>query len=235
MKHCVITLPTLNEADNIIIIIEKIFSVVPYTDILVIDDNSQDGTADLVESHHAFNKKLFLIRRTQNIGRGYAGKDGFIWALEQKYRIIIEMDADLSHDPVYINALIHASHNCDFVIGSRFIAYGNDHRCNISRNILSICANFYIRKILGIQNIHDCTSGFRLFKHYVLESLPVTELTSSGPSIVEEILYKALQKGYHCNEVPIEFKSRNAGHSKLDIRKLLTVLWFIITLRIKGR
>jgi dolichol-phosphate mannosyltransferase len=145
--------------------------------------------------------------------------------------MVIEMDADFSHHPQYIPATIKAAEHCDIVVGSRFVSGGRDLDRGIIRHLITKLANFYIRRVLKIADVHDCTSGYRLFKRSVLESIKMDNTVSLGPSIVQELLYKATLKGYRVREIPIVFVDRKAGKSTFNWR--IMAQSFLMTLILK--
>lgn len=217
MKAIVI-LPTYNERETIKPIIEKIFLVKRDIEIIVVDDNSPDGTGLILDSLAKIYPGLEVIHRSGKRGRGSAGILGFKRALEREGDYIIEMDADLSHDPRYIPSFIEEMENADIVIGSRYIKGAGIAERSISRNIISLLANLYIKFTVGISKVKDCTSGFRCFKKEVLESIHLDSLESKGPSIVTEILYRC--KNYNIKEIPIVFKKRAGGKSKFNFQAI---------------
>ena len=220
MKKTIVTIPTYNENENIQIIIGKILSLgIKGLEILVIDDNSPDGTWKTVEKISKKNKTVHLLLRTKNRGRGYAGRDGFIWALKHGADYIIEMDADLSHDPKCIPQFLEKIKHSDIVLGSRLTHGGHDARESIGRKIITRLANMYIRIVLGL-NIKDCNSGYRCFTRNALEKIKPERIVSQGPQIVQEVLFKARLNKLKVKEIPITFKERHIGSSKLNIKQL---------------
>lgn len=229
MKTLVI-IPTYNEKENIEGFIKKILEAVSDVDILVVDDNSPDGTADLVHEIAEKVDNLKLIVRKNKRGRGLAGIVGFKYAVENKFDYVIEMDADFSHNPKYIPVFLKEIENHDLVIGSRIIeAEALDAR-NFIRRAGTRLAHIYIRLILNI-NLKDTTSGFRCFRREVLEGIGWGELISCGPSIVEELLYIVYKKGYRIKEIPIIFEERHQGKSKLNFKKIISALVSILKIR----
>lgn len=227
MKTLVV-IPTYNESDSIESLIKKLLSY--NLDILIVDDNSPDGTWRIAQEISKENNQVKLLRRTGKRGRGLAGIAGFKYALEHLYDYIIEMDADLSHDPTDIPKFLEAIKTCDVVLGSRLVKGGKQIGRSFYRRLLTSLANFYIRLILGI-NIRDCNSGFRCFKRKVLEDINLDALTSTGPDIVQEILYMAYIKGFKIKEIPIVFAERKLGSSKLGMKHLYK--GYIKVLRLK--
>ena len=216
----IVTIPTYNERESIKSLIKNILNLkVPGLEILVIDDNSPDGTWKVVNNIAKKNKNVHLLLRTTKRGRGYAGKAGFIWALKNKADYIIEMDADLSHNPEYIPSFLEKIKGADVVLGSRLVQGGIDRRKSGIRRIITKLANLYIKTILGLK-VKDCNSGYRCFTGKALERINPENIFSEGPSIVQEVLFKAHLKGLKIKEIPIEFTERKLGKSKLGIKQL---------------
>lgn len=224
--NIVVFTPTYNEVDNIEIFIRQLFNVLPEAKLLVVDDNSPDGTSQKVEQLKKEFKNLYLITRTTNRGRGYAGIEGFKKALDLGADIIVEMDADLSHLPSELPKLIKVINEhpeIDIVVGSRYCEGGKDSERNIIRKLISLFARIYIRIITGIQ-LRDPTSGFKLYRRKVIEKI-LPYLTASDPFIVTETNYICKMFGFNFYEVPIEFHKRLYGKSKLSVVKLVKYLF----------
>jgi len=223
-------LPTYNERDNISDLIRRILALRDDIEVLVVDDNSPDGTAGVALELAGSNPRVHLIVRSGPRGRGYAGAEGFRRAVEMGYDLIIEMDADWSHDPQFIPQLIAASERCDLVIGSRFVPGGSQEGRSFSRIGVSALANFYLRIILGFSSIKDCTSGFRCFRRELLEAIEPGTLRSRGPSIVGEALFRC--RGARIMEIPITFYDRKHGRSKFSFRAMFANIIMAPKLRI---
>lgn len=221
-------IPTYNEAENIVILIPQLlkYNVEP----LIVDDDSPDLTWQVAEQFVKINKRVHVLRRAFNKGRGSAGIDGFKAALKLDPDYIIEMDADFSHDPKFIPALLKAAKDADLVLGSRYDG-GKQVGRSWLRMIVTRFANAYIRSVLGLK-VKDCNSGFRVYKRKTLESI-ISSLNSKGPDIVQEVLYKVHLKGFNIVEVPITFVERKQGESKLTIVRLLTGYFRVLQLRIQ--
>jgi len=227
----IVTIPTYNERENIQILIKKILSLkVPGLETLVIDDNSPDGTWKVIKNIAKKNKGVHLLLRTAKRGRGYAGRAGFIWALKNNADYIIEMDADLSHNPKYIPKLLEKVKKTDVVLGSRLVQGGVDKRESAIRRVITKLANLYTEIILGLK-VKDCNSGYRCFTRKALEKINPEDIFSEGPSIVQEVLFKAHLKGLKVNEIPITFTERKLGQSKLGIKQLYK--GYIMVLKLK--
>jgi dolichol-phosphate mannosyltransferase len=225
-----ITVPTHNEAENITDLVRDIRQFVPDAEILVIDDNSPDGTGSLVEKEFLTDPKVHLLSRTIERGRGSAGRDGFLWALQHGAERVVEMDADYSHHPRYLPAILAASQNADVVLGSRYIRGGKEVGRPASRQWITRFAGAFLRFMLGVK-VKDPSSGYRCWRREVLEALQLNNLISTGPSIVSELLYKARLKDFTITEIPIIFEDRVRGDSKLDTKTLFKTLGIVFQLR----
>ena len=217
MKNIII-IPTYNESENIERIACKVFSLPRDFHILVVDDNSPDGTASIVKQlQNEYRSKLFLLERSGKQGLGTAYIAGFEWALEQGYDYIFEMDADFSHNP---DDLIHLHDACvvdgaDVAIGSRYITGVNVVNWSMSRVLMSYCASKYVRFITRMK-IHDTTAGFKCYKRKVLESIPFEKINFKGYAFQIEMKFTAWKFGFKLVEVPIIFWDRCAGKSKMS-------------------
>ncbi len=233
MQTC-ITIPTYNEAENIADLVREIRQTVPEADILVIDDNSPDNTGRIVAEMAQNDDKIHVLIRTTERGRGSAGRDGFLYALKHGAARAIEMDADYSHHPRYLPAILAAAQKFDVVLGSRYVPGGRETGRPASRQLITKAAGAFLRKMLGVK-VKDPSSGFRCWRREVLEALYLENLVSTGPSIVSELLYKARLKGFSMGEVPIVFEDRVKGSSKLDSKTLFRTLGMIFELRRRHR
>ena len=237
LKKVVIMIPTYNEKDNIENLIREIEALRPKTEklgkaltILVVDDNSPDGSAQIVQTLSKEFDNIILNIRTKKRGRGSAGTDGFKQALELGADFVIEMDADFSHHPRHIPELLVAADTSDVVLGSRFIPGGADKDRGLYRQTVTKLAGIYVRTLLKL-GIRDVSSGYRCFSRKALETLDLENLISTGPSIVLEILYKCVMKGLSIKEVPIIFIDRRQGITKLNWVTLLETLVMVLRLR----
>ena len=227
-------IPTYNEKENIKILIDKILKLrIKDLNVVVVDDNSPDGTADIVKDVFKKNKNVHLLLRKKDKGRGYAGRDGFIYCLKHGADVIVEMDADMSHDPKYIPKMIDELKNADLILGSRRVEGAEEVGRSSIRRIITFLANLYIRIILGLK-ARDCNSGFRCFKRKVLEGINPEKLESKGPAIVQEVLFKAHLKGFKIKEMPITFVNRTKGKSKLGMPQLIAGYFMVLKLKIKN-
>ena len=224
--------PTYNEKENIKTLIDKILKLkIKSLHIVIVDDNSPDGTWKIIKEISRKNKNVHLFLRTKDKGRGAAGRDGFVYCLKHGASIVIEMDADLSHNPKYIPVMIQELKNADLVLGSRRVKGSKELGRSFIRRFITYLANLYIRLILGLK-VKDCNSGFRCFKREVLEKINCKKLQSKGPAIVQEILFKAHLKGFKIKEVPITFVDRIKGKSKLGIPQLATGYLMVLKLKV---
>jgi len=226
-------IPTYNEKENIKALIDRILKLkIKNLQIVVVDDNSPDETWKFVEDISKKNKNVHLLLRKKDKGRGYAGRDGFVYCLKHGADAVIEMDADLSHDPKYIPSMLKELKSADLILGSRMVENGKEIGRSLFRRFVTWGANLYIRLMLGI-NAKDCNSGFRCFKRKVLEKIEVEKLESKGPAIVQEVLFKAHLKGFKIKEIPITFVNRTKGQSKLGIPQLAIGYYMILKLKIQ--
>ncbi|MCL6518857.1 MAG: polyprenol monophosphomannose synthase [Armatimonadetes bacterium] len=216
----IVVVPTYNERDNIVQLIEAVMKIPIELDMLIVDDNSPDCTADLVEQISLTNARVHLMRRTGNRGFGPSYVDGFKWALAKGYDAIFSMDADFSHDPESLPSLAKALEEHDMVLGSRYFE-GRVSVVNwpLFRLFLSVFAGRYVRLITGLK-VGDPTTGFRGFRRHVLESINLDTIKSNGYSFLVETLYRAYKCGFDIAEVPIIFTERREGSSKMS-RKIM--------------
>jgi dolichol-phosphate mannosyltransferase len=215
-----VMIPTYNEKENIENLINGILNLkIKDIHIVVVDDNSPDGTWKIVEKISKKRKNIHLLLRKTKRGRGLAGKDGFIYCLKYNADIVIEMDADFSHNPKYIPLMLKELQNADLILGSRRVKGSKEIGRSFIRKLVTYFANLYIRFLLGLK-VKDCNSGFRCFKRKVLETINLNKIQSKGPAIVQEILFKAHLKGFKIKEIPITFINRTKGKSKLGIPQL---------------
>lgn len=228
-----VMIPTYNEKENIGNLINRILELkIKNLHIVVVDDNSPDGTWKIVQNISKKKKNVHLLLRKIKRGRGYAGKDGFIYCLRHGADTVIEMDADMSHDPKYIPLMLKELKNADLVLGSRRVKGSKEIGRGIIRKIITHLANLYIRILLGLK-VKDCNSGFRCFKRKVLEKIDLNKIESKGPAIVQEVLFKAHLKGFKIKEVPITFVNRTKGKSKLGFKQLAAGYFIVTKLKIQ--
>lgn len=234
----VVIIPTYNEKYNIKIVLDKIDNLNIDLDVLIIDDNSPDKTADVIKELQKSRKNLYLIERPKKLGLGTAYVKGFHWALEKGYKYILEMDADLSHNPDDLPCLIDAcKQGADLVIGSRYSDGVNVVNWPIKRLLLSYSANLYTR-IVTRMPVKDATAGFKCFKREVLESIDLERVKSSGYSFQIEMNFRAFKKGYSIKEVSIIFTERTEGQSKMSkaiVWEAVFMVWKLKILSLLGR
>ena len=223
--------PTYNEKKNISSHIENIFSIDENYHILIIDDNSPDGTANIVKELQLKYKNLFLEERPGKAGLGTAYKYAFNWALKKNYDNIIQMDADLSHDPKEIKEMVRLLNNYDLVVGSRYIDGVSVVHWPIKRLILSYGANVYARFVTGLP-IKDSTGGFKAWKRKVLDSIDLNGVKSQGYSFQIEMNWRAWQKKFSIFEHPIIFADRTIGESKMSKKIMFEAIIVIWRMRI---
>ena len=215
-------------------VLKKVFDLQPELDILIVDDNSPDRTyakvQELIDSR-AYGEKLHLIVREKKEGLGKAYIEGFKWCLAREYAFIIEMDADLSHDPKYLSSFIENIKEYDLVIGSRYVKGGGVVNWSLLRKFISFGGSTYARTILGI-SIKDVTGGFKCFRREVLEAIDLDNIMSAGYAFQIEMNYRTILKGFRVKEVPIIFEDRVAGKSKMSKKIFIEALLNVVTLRL---
>lgn len=231
--HTLVFTPTWNEAENIELLIRDIFQHVTPCHVLVVDDHSPDGTGDIAEELRSEFPNLHVLHRDGPRGRGWAGIAAYIWALDHGARRIVEMDADFSHQPRFLPAILDALEHADMVLGSRYVPGGKDLRPGKHRHIISRFAGKYQQWMFGT-GIRDCTSGYRGYRAEVLETIGVRELKTWGPAILSDVLYRVIQHGFRITEIPIVFPDRERGDSTLTFKILMEGFWNVAKLRFRG-
>ena len=235
MSDSLVIIPTYNEKENIAKIIRKVFSLQKDFDILIIEDNSPDGTAAIVRNLQTeFPDRLHMLERKGKLGLGTAYIDGFNWALPRNYGYIFEMDADFSHNP---EDLIHLYNACavggaDMAIGSRYIKGVNVVNWPMGRVLMSYFASYYVRMILGV-DIMDTTAGFKCYSRRVLEAIDFTKIKFTGYAFQIEMKYTAWKLGFNIKEVPIIFTDRTEGTSKMSRGIFKEAIFGVVSLRFK--
>ncbi len=234
MSKNLVIIPTYKEKENIAAMIDKVFSLEEYFDVLIIDDNSPDGTAEIVKNKQKeYPNRLFLIEREGKLGLGTAYLRGFRWALEHEYEFIFEMDADFSHNPEDLVRLLRAARDkgYDLVIGSRYTNGVNVVNWPMSRVLLSYFANYYVRLITGMK-LRDATAGFKCYRRKVLEKILKDPPEFIGYAFQIEMKFKAYKYGFKIKEIPIIFTDRKAGSSKMSKGIVKEAIFGVIKLKL---
>ncbi|MCZ7603608.1 MAG: polyprenol monophosphomannose synthase [Melioribacteraceae bacterium] len=230
MKKTLIIIPTYNELNNIQKLVPLLRSEYPQVDVLVVDDNSPDGTGKKVLELAESDPQIHLIEREGKLGLGTAYVRGFKFALENGYEAAMEMDADFSHDPKEVKNFLREIEENDLVIGSRYIKGVNVVNWPMSRLLLSYFANIYTKVITGMP-IYDATGGFKCFRREVLESINLDKITSNGYSFQIEMNFKTWKKGFRVKEIPIIFVDRADGSSKMSKHIVYEAIFMVWKLR----
>lgn len=227
MKNTIVVIPTYNERMNIEKMIHAVVELYPDIHILVVDDNSPDGTGDYVKSRSEKDTRIHVLQRAGKMGLGTAYVAGFKYMLEKGYKYVVQMDADFSHDPKEIENLLKTITENDLVIGSRYIQGVNVINWPMSRLLLSYFASIYTRVITGMP-VMDATGGFKCFRREVLESIDLDKVKSNGYSFQIEMNFKVYKKGFRIKEIPIVFMDRVEGVSKMSkqiVREAVIMVW----------
>lgn len=233
-EKAIIITPTYNELDNIKKLIPKVFELYPEgIEMLIVDDNSPDGTGDYVEELSRENDKIHILKREKKMGLGTAYCAGFEYALDKGYEFIFEMDADFSHDPCEIQNFLDAMKDADLVIGSRYIKGVNVINWPMKRLLLSYFANIYSRVITGLP-VKDQTGGFKCFRRKALEAVDLSKVKSNGYAFQIEMNFKVWKKGFRVKEIPIVFIDRTAGESKMSNKIVREAIFRVWKLRIRS-
>ena len=214
---------TYNERDNLPTLFEQIEAAVPNAKILVVDDNSPDGTSDWVEQQMKLRPSISLIRRSGKLGLGTAIREGMEYAMDHGYEWLLNLDGDLSHSPSTIPVLWVQKDNSDVVIGSRYVENGGMKGCSWRRVFVSKCANAYARRIIG-WSVRDCSSAFRLYRVSCLRALKLDDLRGTGYGFLEEVLWHLIDQGARLREVGIVYTERLEGKSKISIKEALSTI-----------
>ncbi len=232
-----VILPTYNEETNLRQIVPLILGQDPRIEILVVDDNSPDGTGEIADQIAATTSRVHVLHRSHKEGLGRAYVAGFRWGLERDFSLLCEMDADFSHDPAALPQLIAGADRADVVVGSRYKSGVNVINWPMSRLLLSIGANCYARWITGLP-LSDSTGGFKCFRRRVLESIALDRVRSNGYAFQIEVSYRAWRKGFTLEEIPIVFTDRVEGQSKMSkgiVREAIWVVWWLRIRALTGR
>lgn len=225
-------IPTWNESENIGPLIDAILGLDRGIHVLVVDDDSPDGTAGVVRGRAATSPFVHLLLRTTKRGRGSAGVDGFREALRMGAELVIEMDADFSHPIPTLPILLEAIEGVDVVFASRLVKGGGEVNRSFQRIAITKIANLMTRKLMGYP-VHDCTAGYRVFRRRVLEAIGLDSLTAEGPAIVGEVLYRVIRAGFRVREVPYIYEDRKFGSSSLRSSTLVGCLGWLARLKLR--
>ena len=230
-ERALVVIPTYNEAANLPNLVPQILAQDVRLEVLVVDDNSPDGTGRTAEELASENARVHVLHREGKLGLGTAYIMGFRWALERGYDYVFEMDADFSHDPLYLKEFLKAVEDADIVLGSRYLD-GKVAVVNwpMGRLMLSYCANIYARWITGLR-IWDLTGGFKCFRRRVLETLDLSQVRSNGYAFQIEMSVRAWRKGFKLREIPIVFVDRTEGQSKMNRVIVREAVWIVPRLR----
>lgn len=231
----IVSIPTYNEAENIEALIRKLFKLSVDIGVVVVDDNSPDGTGKIVDRLHIeFPNRVYHLHRDNRAGFAAAHKAGLKYALKNtNAEYILTMDADSSHDPKYISEMLGKMEEYDIIIGSRYIKGGGTQNWGIGRKLLSKGANIYARTILDL-SARDCTGGFRCFKRKVVAHIDVEDIYSHGYGYLIETLFRCQRNGYRIGEIPIIFVDRQFGKSKLSKAIAVESFFLVLKLRFRG-
>ncbi len=232
-ERALVIIPTDNERVNLPQIIPAVLLQDPRIEVLVVDDNSPDGTGQLADELAAADPRVHVLHREAKEGLGRAYIAGFRWALAESYDLVFEMDADFSHDPKFIPNFLAAVTNADLVLGSRYKTGVNVINWPISRLILSLGANYYARWITGMP-LSDSTGGFKCFRRQVLQAIDLDAVRSNGYAFQIEMSFRAWKKGFRLAEVPIVFTDRVEGTSKMSKKLVREAIWMVWWLRLQA-
>lgn len=229
-----LVLPTYNEVENIEAVVEAVLKALPsLTRILIVDDNSPDGTGRIVDRLAAREPRIAVLHRPRKEGLGPAYLAGFRRALEDGAERVIEMDSDFSHDPAYLPRIVEASERADLVIGSRYVPGGGVGDWGLLRRAISRGGSAYARFVLGV-GVRDLTGGFKCFRAQVLRTLDLDSIQSRGYAFQVETTYRAIRHGFLVEEVPIVFRDRQVGSSKMSYPIVLEAMWRVPLLRFRS-
>jgi len=224
LGRILVIIPTFNELETIVPIVGRVRASVPEAQILIVDDNSPDGTGAVADALSAEDQAVHVMHRLGKEGLGAAYLAGFGWALQEGYDVVVEMDADGSHQPEQLPLLLEALRDADLVLGSRWVEGGQVENWSKGRELLSRGGSLYSRILLGIP-IHDTTGGFRAFRSDALRQLDLHEVASAGYCFQVDLAWRATQRKLRVREVPITFVERTAGTSKMSQRIVVEALW----------
>jgi len=231
-ERALVVIPTYNEAANLPGLLPQVLAQDPRIDVLVVDDNSHDGTGRIADELARADVRIHVLHREGKLGLGTAYLAGFRWGLERGYDYLLEMDADFSHDPAHLKDFLKAIEGADLVLGSRYLG-GKVTVVNwpMGRLVLSYCANIYARRLTGLR-IWDLTGGFKCFRRRVLEAINLDQVRSNGYAFQVEMSVRAWRKGFKLAEIPIVFVDRTEGQSKMNKAIVREAVWMMPRLRL---
>lgn len=231
--RAIIAIPTYNERDNIVNLMQDIQRAAPSVEILIIDDNSPDGTGQIADDLAANNGSIHVLHRPGKLGLGTAYVAGFRYAIEQGYDLVFEMDADFSHNPTYLPQFLALAENADLVIGSRYIKGGGTPNWAPLRKFISGGGNWFARAVLGIP-VHDCTGGYRCYRTTALRTLNLGAIRAQGYAFQVEMAYNFWKSGFRIRELPIIFEDRRVGKSKMSRKIFIEAFLWVLRTRVTG-
>jgi dolichol-phosphate mannosyltransferase len=233
-ERFLVIIPTYNERENLPAILPQALAQDDRLEVLVVDDNSPDGTGKMAEEFAERNPRIHVLHRPAKQGLGRAYLAGFAWGIEREYDLLFEMDADFSHDPKFLPSLVAAiQRGADVAVGSRYKTGVNVINWPMPRLLLSWCASKYARWITGLQ-LTDLTAGFKCFRREVLSSIPLDSVRSNGYAFQIEMSFRAIRKGFRIDEVPIVFTDRSEGRSKMSRAIVREAIWMVWWLRLQA-
>ncbi len=233
-EKALVIIPTYNESKNLPQIVPLVLAKDDRLDVLVVDDNSPDGTGQLADQMAEANPRIHVLHRSGKLGLGTAYLAGFRWALDRGYDYVFEMDADFSHDPKHLPEFLRAIENADLVLGSRYL----QKRVTVvnwpmTRLLLSYAANVYARVVTGLR-LYDATGGFKCFRRRVLEAIDLDRVRSNGYAFQIEMSFRAWRRGFRIVEIPIVFVDRTEGQSKMSGAIVREAIWMVWRLRLQA-
>lgn len=229
MPATAVIIPTYNESENLERLVHLILALPLELRVIVVDDNSPDGTGQIADRLLAEDQRVHVIHRPRKLGLGTAYIAGFRQGLQLGADCIVTMDADFSHHPRYIPSLVAQSNGAQVVVGSRYIQGGGTRYCSLKRRVLSRGANGFARLILGLE-ARDCTAGFRCYRREALEAIDLQSILSDGYSFLIEMLYQCHNRGYRTREIPIIFEDRRHGVSKISRQEIFKAICTVLRL-----
>ena len=225
-----VIIPTYNEAENLRAIVAATLSSLPVAHILIIDDNSPDGTGTIADEVAASDDRVHVLHRSGKLGLGTAYVEGFNYALQRDFDCVFEMDADFSHDPKYLPRMLAELASCDVVVGSRYVPGGNTPDWTPVRRLISNCGNIFARAMLHLP-LQDCTAGFKCYRREVIASCDFGAVRLEGYAFQIETVYQAYKRGFRLHEVPIVFVDRHLGHSKMSRQIVAEAFTYVVRRR----